>query len=107
MSPGILKDCGGLPLCLSLELLVTCTHVRENFVKNISGLSTACGDTPCKRIGLLVTSVLTIPFLIGFYVPVGMSLEFSLEEVYGYYSECLTSSGYNSNIYNLESLVGA
>ena len=54
-----------------------------------------------------MTSVLTIPFLIGFYVPVGLALEFSLEGGYNYYySECL-SSGYNGNTYTLESCLSS
>merc|ERR1719481_2369310 len=37
-------------------------------VTGIVGLTTACGDTPCRRILLLVTSILTLPILGGLII---------------------------------------
>merc|ERR1739838_377445 len=48
-------------------------------VTGIIGLSTACGDTPCKRILLLVSSVLTIPCLCGLFVPLAWYSEYSTD----------------------------
>jgi len=69
------------------------------FVTGIIGLSTACGDTPCKRITLLVTSFITAPVLCGTWVPLVTSLELSKERNYYYdyyYTICL-SNRYGDN----------
>lgn len=71
-----------------------------------AGLSTACGDTPCKRILLLVSSILTIPVLFGLFAPLAQSLVYS-QDTYYYYTNlyyntnCLTT-GYNGDEYTLD-----
>ena len=77
--------------CLNKMLIII--HV-------FTGLSTACGDTPCKKILLLVSSFITLPLLCGNFIPLAMQLVFSKDDYYGYYNsyspECLTN-GYNGN----------
>jgi len=63
----------------------------------IIGLTTACGDTKCKRILLLITSILTIPCIIGLIVSASLTFEWSSErEWYTYYYS------YGSCLYNYQ-----
>jgi len=60
------------------------------FVTGVIGLSTARGDNPCKRISLIISGGLTIPFICSLYIP----LAFYLEDID--YSHC-SGTDYNYN----------
>ena len=64
------------------------------------GLSTACGDNPCKRISLIICGSLTVPVICSLYIP----LAFYFEDID--YSHCFgTDYNYNRISYCLEDYV--
>merc|ERR1719369_1898314 len=65
-------------------------------VTGIVGLSTACKDTPCRRILLLVTSSLTLPSLCGLLAPICVLFSDSYD-YYLYSSEFCSPPGYINN----------
>merc|ERR1719481_91702 len=63
-------------------------------VTGIVGLTTACGDTPCKRILLLVTSTLTLPLLCGLLYPISALFIDAMDGSYFYYYSNCRATGY-------------
>merc|ERR1719481_257224 len=66
-------------------------------VTGIVGLTTACRDTPCRRILLLVTSSLTLPSLCGLLAPISLFLEDSYDSYYRDRGEYCIPTGYISS----------
>jgi len=63
-------------------------------VTGIVGLSTACRDTPCRRILLLVTSCLTLPSLCGLLVPIAFQFSDSYDSYFWNSGEFCSPTGY-------------
>jgi len=67
------------------------------------GISLSCGDTPCKRIFLLVCCFINFPILIGVFLPLAVYYVWSEDRHYYYsYTDCLTNQhSYNDISYCL------
>jgi len=70
-------------------------------VTGIVGLTTACRDTPCRRILLIVTSSITLPSLGGLLVCIGNLFSESYDSYYQYRFDHCTPTGYIAR-YTLE-----